>query len=74
VTRDQGAALIAFLVTRPAARARLLRPPRRRHGHCRVCTVGGQRGHLPWPCAIAASATEAERLALSRSRSSPQRR
>ena len=26
------------------------------HGHCRTCTLGGQRGHQTWPCTIYAAA------------------
>lgn len=26
------------------------------HGHCRTCTLGGQRGNQTWPCTIYAAA------------------
>jgi hypothetical protein len=26
------------------------------HGHCRTCTLGGQRGNPTWPCTIYAAA------------------
>ena len=32
-------------------------------GHCRVCTLGGQRGQHSWPCTIRQAADEAESIA-----------
>jgi hypothetical protein len=45
--------LAAFLVSEPAAAAKLLAD----HvddgrGYCRVCTLGAQRGNHHWPCDI----------------------
>jgi hypothetical protein len=31
-------------------------------GHCRVCTLGGQRGHQSWPCNIATVAQRATQI------------
>lgn len=46
-------ALTEFLVSQPTAVARLLiRHVDNGHGDCRVCTIGGQHGNLPWPCTI----------------------
>jgi hypothetical protein len=55
--------LVAFLVDQPTATARLLaQHVDDGYGRCRVCTVGGQHGHMPWPCTIAASATLAAKI------------
>jgi hypothetical protein len=51
------AELIAFLAEQPTAVRRLLA----QHvndgaGNCRECAVGGQQGHLTWPCTIYSAA------------------
>lgn len=33
------------------------------HGHCRTCTLGGQRGNQTWPCTIYAAAVIASERA-----------
>jgi len=34
------------------------------HGHCRTCTLGGQRGNQTWPCTIYAAALIAAKRSL----------
>jgi hypothetical protein len=44
--------------------ARLLRDHRDRgDGRCRLCLVGNQSGHQPWPCTLYAAAERAVHLA-----------
>jgi hypothetical protein len=55
--------LAAFLLAQPTALANLLA----QHvddgsGACRTCTVGGQHGHLPWPCSLRIAADRARAL------------
>jgi hypothetical protein len=55
--------LAAFLVSEPTATAKLIA----QHvddgrGSCRVCTVGGQHGSLPWPCTIYTAARAAAQV------------
>jgi hypothetical protein len=52
--------LVALIVSQPGMAARLIRA----HiddgsGHCKVCAIGGQAGHLVWPCPIRLEADEA---------------
>lgn len=66
-------ALAAFLVDQPMAIGRLLTD----HvddgrGHCRSCTLGGQRGFLVWPCTIYLAASKAARAR--KARATPPRR
>jgi len=34
------------------------------NGHCRTCTLGGQRGNQTWPCTIYAAALVAAKRSL----------
>jgi hypothetical protein len=55
--------LTAFLISQPDVAAKLLaQHVNDGHGRCRVCTVGGQHGHMPWPCTLYASALHAMQI------------
>lgn len=46
-------ALAEFLCNQPTAIKKLLaQHVDNGNGECRVCTLGGQRGRMRWPCAI----------------------
>lgn len=52
--------LVDFLVSQPTATAKLLAQHLDdSYGRCRVCTVGGQHGNVPWPCTLYSSAVVA---------------
>jgi hypothetical protein len=55
--------LAILLAARPTMLAKLLDEHQTdSRGHCRICTLGGQRGHQSWPCNIAAAALRAAQI------------
>jgi hypothetical protein len=52
-----GSLLADLIVDQPIAVTTLLEQHvADEHGHCRTCTLGGQRGNQTWPCTIYAAA------------------
>jgi hypothetical protein len=61
--------LAAFLIGHPAAiEALLTEHADDGRGHCRVCTIGAQQGHVVWPCTLFIAATAAQRAMRRRRR------
>jgi hypothetical protein len=57
--------LASLIVDEPGAVAALLEQHvDDGHGHCRTCTLGGQRGNQTWPCTIYAAAVIAAKRSL----------
>lgn len=59
-----GSLLADLIVDQPIAVTTLLEQHvADEHGHCRTCTLGGQRGNQTWPCTIYAAAVIASERA-----------
>jgi len=59
-----GGLLADLIVDQPTAVTTLLEQHvADEHGHCRTCTLGGQRGNPTWPCTIYAAALIAAKRA-----------
>jgi hypothetical protein len=51
---------VQFILSQPGMTAALLREHRDDgHGHCAVCSTGGQAGRYVWPCNTAVAAHSA---------------
>lgn len=59
---DEEDPIVEFMVANDLADRLLAEHVADHLGHCRTCTLGGQRGHQCWPCSIYGNAVRAREV------------